>query len=203
MRRLSSVIAGLGLVVALSLPAVASSGSGPPPFPTCHPAITLPDGTVIPSTGPCTETDHFSDLTFLANPLACPPSSNFSGWQIAAFVGNGVQHITVNATGDFWLTTTFTGSGSFTPILVPDFSTRPPTITLDPTKPTLVGQLTMWFGLEGNAKNFVAHDTAHFIGDTQAPFAVQTVDMHFADHFSTTGSNPFVPHTVVMHISCV
>jgi hypothetical protein len=203
MRRLSSLIAGLGLFVALSLPAFASSGSGPAPVPTCHPTITLPDGTVIPSTGPCTETDHFSDLTFLANPLACPAGSPFSGWAIATFTGNGIQHVTVNAKGDSWFTTTFTGTGSFTPILMPDFSTTPPTITLDPTQPTLVGHLTMWFGFESNAKNFVAHDTAHFIGVTQAPFPVQKVDVHFADHFSSTGNNPFVPHTVVMHISCV
>lgn len=202
MKRVLSLAAGLGLLVALSLPVAADSGSGPPPMPTCHPAITLPDGTVIPSTGPCTETDHFSDLTFLANPLPCPSSSNFTGWAIARFSGNGIQHITVNSKDDFWITSTFTGRGSFFPILPPDFTTRPPKITLDPTRSTLTGQLTTWFGDESNAKNFVAHDTAHFIGETQAPFPVQRVDLHFDNHFSTTGANPFVPHTVVMHLSC-
>jgi hypothetical protein len=163
----------------------------------------LPNGTVIPSTGPCTETDHFSDLSFLASPLACPGGSIFNGWAIATFSGNGIQHITVNSKDDFWATSTVTGRGNFVPILPPDFTKMPPTITPDPSRPTVVGQLTAWFGFESNANNFVAHDTAHFIGDTQAPFPVQTVDVHFDDHASSTGANPFVPHTVVMHISCV
>jgi len=47
-----------------------------------------------------------------------------------------------------------------------------------------------------------SYDTAHFIGETQAPFHVQTVDVHFDNHLSTTGANPFVPNTVVMHLSC-
>jgi hypothetical protein len=202
MRKLLPVFAGLGLLIALALPASADSGSGPPPMPTCHPAITLPNGVVIPSTGPCTETDHYSDFSFLASPLPCPGGSNLNGWAIASFSGNGVQHVTVNSKDDFWITQTFTGRGSFAPILPPDFTAMPPKFTPDPTRATLVGQLTIWFGVESNANNFVVHDTAHFIGDTLAPFAVQTVDLHFADHLSTTAANPLVPHTVVMHISC-
>lgn len=204
MKRVLSLAAGLGLFVALSIPVAAGSGSGPPPLPTCHPAIVAPDGTVIlPSTGPCTETDHFSDLMFLANPLPCPSPSVFDGWAIANFTGNGIQHVTVNAKDDFWITSTFTGRGSFTPILpVTTTPPNPPNITLDPSRPTLTGQLTTWFGVESNAKNFVMHDTAHFIGETQPPFPVQTVDLHFNNHFSTTGANPFVPHTIVMHLSC-
>ena len=203
MKKLLPLVASLGLVVALSLPVMADSGSGPPPLPSCHPAITLPSGQVIPSTGPCTETDHFSDGSFIGTPLPCSGPAPFaSGWVSAVFFGNGVQHITVNAKDDFWFTTTFTGTGTFFPILPPDFTTNPPTITPDPTRPAAAGQLTEWFGLESNANNFVFHDTTHFIGQTVAPFPVQTVDMHFNNHVSSTGQNPFVPHTIVMHLSC-
>ena len=109
----------------------------------------------------------------------------------------------MNSKDDFWFTTTFTGTETFFPILPPDFTTNPPTITPDPGRPAAAGQLTEWFGVEGNAKNFVFHDTTHFIGQTLAPFPVQSVDLHFNDHVSSTPQNPFMPHTVVHHLSCV
>ena len=204
MKRFLPFVLALGILVALSLPAGADSGSGPPPFPTCHPAITLPSGQIIPSTGPCTETDHFSDGSFIGTPLACAGPGPFSsGWVSAVFFGNGVQHITVNAKGDFWLTMTFTGTGTFFPILPPDFTANPPTIIPDPTRAAAAGQLTEWFGFEQNANNRVIHDTTHFIGETLAPFPVQTVDMHFQNHVSWTPAKLIVPHTVVHHLSCV
>jgi hypothetical protein len=168
---------------------------------SCHPANFDYPGE--PSTGPCNETDHFSDGSFIGNPLNCPGPAPFaSGWVFGAFSGNGVQHMTVNANQDFWATFTFTGTGTFFPILPPDFSTNPPTITPDPSRPAAAGQITEWFGIEGNAKNFVFSDTTHFIGTTLAPFPVQTVDMHFNDHVSSTAQNPFVPHAVVHNLSC-
>jgi hypothetical protein len=187
MRKLIALAASLAVVVMLATPASANQ----PPVPTCFPGV-----------GPCTETDHFTELTFLAGPMNCPPSSPFSGWAIGAFTGNAVQHITVNGAQDFWVTSTIEGQITFSPILPPDFSTNPPTITPDPSRPTIAGQATAWFGFEGNLKNFVFHDTGHFHGSTLPPFPTQSVDLHFQDHVSSTGANPFVPHTVVMHLSC-
>lgn len=197
MKRLVPLVVAIGLLVALSLPAVADSGSGPPPLLSCHPAITLPTGQAIPSTGPCTETDHFSDGSFIGTPLACPGPAPFAGgWVFGSFSGNGVQHITVNSKDDFWFTMTFTGTGTFYPVM------PPPTFNPDPTRPAAAGKLTEWFGFEGNANNFVFHDTTHFIGETLAPFPVQSVDMHFNNHVSSVPANPFLPHTIVHHLTC-
>ena len=206
MKRLLPFVVALGLVAATSLPVAADSGSGPPPMPSCHPAMILPSGQVIPSTGPCTETDHFSDGSFIGNPLPCTSPAPFSsGWVFASFSGNGIQHITVNSKDDSWFTATFTGTGTFFPILPPFTTfppTGPPTIVPDPTRPAAAGKLTEWFAFESNANNFVFHDTTHFIGETLAPFPVQTVDMHFNNHVSSTGENPFLPHTIVHHLTC-
>ena len=201
MRKCVALFASLVAMGAFASPAAAASGTGPPPPLTCHPANF--DFPGEPSTGPCTETDHFSDGSFIGNPLPCSGPAPFAGgWVFGAFFGNGVQHVTVNSKDDAWLTLTFTGTGTFYAIKPPNFSTNPPTFVLDPSRASAAGKLTEWFGLELNANNFVFHDTTHFIGETLAPFPVQTVDMHFDNHVSSTGQNPFVPHTVVHHLTC-
>lgn len=185
MKKLLPLIVSLGLLVALALPASANQ----PPVPSC-----------FPGAGPCTETDHFTELTILASPLNCPPGSPFAGWDIGSFTGNGVQHITVNGAQDFWFTTTLEGQITFMPILNP-FATTPPSITPDPTRAGVSGQATAWFGVEANANNFVAHDTGHLIGSTLGP-SPMAVDVHFQDQVNSVPANPFVPHTIVSHVSC-
>lgn len=191
MRRILAFAAATVLFGGLALPVSAASGSGPPPNPTC-----------FPSQGPCTETDHFSELSILGSPLNCP--GYFSGWVAIDVVGNGVQHITVNNAQDFWFTTTFAGTATVTPVLVtitPNPPPQPPTITVmpDPSRPVLTGNLTTWFGFEGNKNNFVVHDTGN--AQLTAPDGT-TYDVHFNDQISSTGSNPFVPHRLVFHVTC-
>jgi hypothetical protein len=201
MRKCVALAATLVAMWAFASPAAAASGIGPPPPLTCHPAnFDFPGER---STGPCVETDHFSDGSFIGTPLPCSGPAPFAGgWVSGVFFGTGVQHVTVNSQDDAWLTFTFTGTGTFYPILPPDFSTNPPGITPDPTRPAAAGQLTEWFGLELNSNNFVFSDTTHFIGQTLAPFPVQSVDMHFDNHANSTGQNPFVPRNMVHHLSC-
>ena len=187
MRKLLALVASVAAFVAFTVPVSANQ----PPVPTCFPGV-----------GPCTETDHFTELTILANPLNCPAGTPFAGWDIGAFTGNGVQHFTVNGAQDFWTTNTIEGQVTFTPIQPPDFSTSPPTIVPDTTRAAVAGQVTAWFGFEGNAKNFVFHDTGHVHGSTLPPAAPQAVDVHFQDQVNSIPANPFAPHTVVMHISC-
>jgi hypothetical protein len=193
MRRIFAFAAAACLFGGLALPASAASGSGPPPIPTCN-----------PGGGPCQETDHFSQLQILGSPLNCP--GYFGGWALLDVTGNGIQHINVNKAQDFWLTTTFTGAATISPLLVvtkpnPD-PTQPPiivSIAPDPSRPVLTGRLTTWFGIEGNKQNFVMSDTGNV--QATAPDGT-TYTAHFNDHANTVPGNPFAPHTIVMHANC-
>jgi hypothetical protein len=170
----------------------ASAGStGPAPILTC-----------VPGAGPCQETDHFSQLQFLGGPLNC---GYFSGWSSVQVTGEGIQHINVNGAQDFWETSTFTGAAVISPILVqvtPNPPPAPPTITMlgpDPNRPVLTGHLQSWFGFQGNQNNFSESGTAN----VQATSADGTsYSLHLNDHLNSTGNNPFVPHTIVMDVSC-
>lgn len=189
MRRILAFAAAACLFGGFALPVSAASGTGPPPTPTC-------------TVGPCQETDHFGELPILASPLNCP--GYFSGWAFIDVVGNGIQHVNINKAQDFWFTTTFTGAATITPILVlvtPN-PTGPPTITVlgpDPSRPVLTGHLQIWFGFEGNRSNFSQSDTGNL--QATAPDGT-TYSVHFNDHINSVPANPFVPHTVVMHVSC-
>jgi hypothetical protein len=196
MRRIFAFVAAACLFGGLALPASAASGSGPPPIPTCN-----------PGGGPCQETDHFSQLQFIGAPLNCPASapSYFSGFVFIDGTGNGIQHINVNAAQDFWITTTFTGTVTIHPILVtviPNPPPQPPTIIVlgpDPSRAVLTGRLQMWFGISANNKNQVLSDT----GNLQATAPDGTMySAHFNDHLNSIPSNPFAPHTIVMHTTC-
>jgi hypothetical protein len=76
-------------------------------------------------------------------PIDVGPSGCFAGdlW----ISGNGVEHMTINNAGDFWITATLEGS-----------ATVPGT--------TFSGHATAWFGVENNARNFVNHFTANAVG---------------------------------------
>jgi hypothetical protein len=185
-------VAALACLFSLTAIPAAAGSTGPPPIPTC-----------FPGAGPCQETDHFSQLQFLGGPLNCP--GYFSGWSAVQATGEGIQHINVNGAQDFWETSTFTGAVVISPILVqvtPNPPPAPPTITVlgpDPNRPVLTGHLQSWFGFEGNRNNFSTSDTANFQGTSPdgTPYS-----FHFNNHLNSTGNNPFVPHTIVMDISC-
>jgi len=190
MRRVLAFAAAAVMFGGLAAPASAASAPGPAPMPTC-----------LPGAGPCTETDHFSQLTFLGWPLNC--QGYFGSWVLIDVTGIGVQHITVNKAQDFWFTTTFEGAVTAKGVLVtitPN-PTGPPTFTIspDPSRPPLTGHFQTWIGFEGNQKNFVAHDTGnlHLTAPDGTAYAV-----HFNDHASSTAANPFVPHTLVMNTHC-
>ena len=124
MKKLLALVASLAGVVALSLPASAS--------------------------GAFTSTTPLHNAT-LSNtiPVACtgPGTTMFTA------VVNGVQHLTVNGTGD-WFTTTAAGNGT---VVVSDVAASP-----------FTGHVELWFGMEDNLQNGVVHATFNFHG-TNAP----------------------------------
>jgi hypothetical protein len=201
MKRLLALPASLAILVFLAVPGSAGSGSGLPPTPTCHPAL----GPGFPSTGPCTETDHFSELAF---PVAPAPGC---GPQTPAFLtatGNGVQHVTVNNASDSWFTTTFTGDATISVLVV---SGTPPNLIFSGGAPLLSGHITAWFGGEFNMQNYVLHDTVTFQGTDLT--TGQSVHLHLVDHassippndFPTGDPNAFPPtnaHTFFMKVVC-
>lgn len=75
--------------------------------------------------------------------------------------------------------------------------------------PLATGHEMHWFGASLNANNFVEH-TGNVEASTLSTPS-QTIDLHFADHASSTGGNPFVfgvppfaepTHTVFMKARC-
>ena len=77
-----------------------------------------------------------------------PVTCSGPGLSLINATGNGVQHLTVNGTGD-WFTETFTGDG---------------TLTMVPPGTTYQGHVQTWFGTEDNNQNNVAHATLNFDG---------------------------------------
>jgi hypothetical protein len=84
--------------------------------------------------------------------------------------GNAIFHITVNAAGDTWITTT--EEAWFT--LIPDTGTV-----------TYSGHFATWFGLSLNRNNQVAHDTFN-IKATGSDGS--TLSLHMVDHLSISAS---------------
>jgi len=209
MRKLLALFAAACAFAFLSIPVAANSGSGFAPFPWCHPAIPANAFGIgqppidLASTGPCQETDHFGLSVFIPSPGGpCP--APFPGPVVVFGQGNGISHSNVNAADDWWATSTFEGSAD-----VYEFR------GFDNGRPILgahlaTGHQMQWFGNSLNAKNFVLHDTANIKITTLATPA-QTFDLHFADHASSTGGNPYVfglppfsepNHIVFMKASC-
>ncbi|HEX9095393.1 MAG TPA: hypothetical protein VF990_04745 [Candidatus Dormibacteraeota bacterium] len=192
MRRLFVLTICVALFTALALPASANSGTGPPPIPTCGPGL-----------GPCQETDHFGQLTFLGSPLpGC--TGIFTEWVFIQQTGNGVQHINVNSAQDFWVTTTMVGpmtlvvgtvllDSNGNPILDANGN---PIFTQDPSKPTFTGMLQQWFGASFNNKNFSNSGTINLqaTGSDGSHIAV-----HASTHINTTGMQPFIPNLNSAH----
>jgi hypothetical protein len=183
MRAFFVLIACASLLVVSALPADAASG--PPPPLSCHPGV-----------GPCQETDHFGELTFLGRPL--PGCAALSEWALVNTVGNGVQHATTNAAQDFWLTTTVEGAATIVQgTVVLDSNGNPIKFTPDPTQPTYSGHLQDWFGESINNKNMSISSTANFQGTSSTGVAFS---LHLNAHMNTTGSQPLLPNSSSLHL---
>ena len=108
--------------------------------------------------GAFTATTHIDTLRG-AIPVACAGT----GVSLINATGNGVQHLTVNGTGD-WFTTTFAGEG---------------TLTMVPPGTTYQGHVQTWFGSEDNNQNSVVHATLNFDG-TNVADPSQILHLHAA-----------------------
>jgi hypothetical protein len=125
--------------------------------------------------------------------------------------GNGVQHITVNAAQDFWVTTTLAGPASIQLIRVITFKTvlnppNPPMLVPDTWTNDglpITGQLQQWFGVQGNRNNFSQSFTTNFSGTN--PNTGQPVSFHLSAHANTTGPSgstpPFTFNPSSMHFN--
>jgi hypothetical protein len=188
MKSLLVLCACVALFAVSALPTAAASGTGPPPIPTCYPGV-----------GPCQETDHFGQLSFLGSPL---PGCTSLGWALISTTGNGVQHINVNAAQDFWFTTTMVGATTIIPGTVTlDANGNPTSFTPDPSQPIISGQLQQWFGAQSNQNNFAMSGTGNFHGTTSTGVSVS---LHFNTHVNSTGSSAGIPNLSSMHfdVSC-
>ena len=108
--------------------------------------------------GAFTTTTHVDTLRG-AIPVTCAGP----GLSLINATGNGVQHLTVNGTGD-WFTETFAGVG---------------TLTMLPPGATYQGHVQTWFGSEDNNQNSVVHATLNFDGANVADPS-QILHMHAA-----------------------
>lgn len=116
-----------------------------------------------------TQTFHNATDSFAApNPCTGAPG-------MVTITYNGVLHVTVNKSGDFWATGTQTGDF----VLTPD----------DPTQPTYSGHFTTWFGDSDNRRNGVEHSTfsVHGTGSDGS-----TLRFHDTMHLSVSASGAVV-----------
>jgi len=160
MKKLIVLTASLGLLAALLAPTPA-----------------------LASDGAFTQTIHVNSL-FL--PLTPPPAAP-AGCPVQLPVamisnsGNGVEHLTVNGTGD-WFTTTFEGDTTVFTLLGFDQMGNPIL-----GAPTFQGHLTTWFGAADNNQNTVFHTTLDFHG-TSLSNPAESVDLHGSFGVTTNAS---------------
>jgi hypothetical protein len=184
MRRLFVLAICTALFGALAIPVSANSGTGPPPIPSCYPGV-----------GPCQETDHFGQLTFLASPLpGC--GGVFDEWALIDQRGNGVQHINVNGAQDAWFTSTMEGPATLVVGTLTFDSNGNPSFTPDTTKPTFAGRLQQWFGGQLNKNNASMSLTVNL---QMTGSDGSSLTLHLNAHVNTTGSAPFTPNPNSMH----
>jgi hypothetical protein len=118
--------------------------------------------------GATTQTQNFHGA-FPPMPVTPLCGSAAPGGLLTA-TGNAVFHITVNAAGDTWITTTQEAWFN----LVPDTGTV-----------TYTGHLAIWFGVSVNNSNFVAHDifNIHAVGSDGS-----TISLNIVDHLNMSAS---------------
>jgi hypothetical protein len=184
MKSLLVFIACAALFVVAAPPAGAASGSGFAPQLSCYPGI-----------GPCQETDHFSLGAFVGSPL--PGCGTLAEDALISTTGNGVQHINVNASQDFWFTTTMVGATTIVQGTVAADGTFIPDYSL----PTFSGQLQQWFGESVNRQNVSVSSTGNFQGTSSTG---ASASLHFNTHLNTMGAKPPIPNMNSMHfdVSC-
>ncbi len=113
--------------------------------------------------GAYSTTTHVSSIT-AGIPVTCAGVG--TGFSLFNATGNGVTHLNVNGTGD-WFTTTFAGDGTLLQTAGPDAGVL------------YQGHIAEWFGAEDNLQNGVQHATFNFDGASVAD-ATQTLRMHAA-----------------------
>lgn len=114
------------------------------------------------------QTIRVSSLTAVI-PVTC--AGPFTGLTIVRATGNGVEHLNVNGTGD-WFTTTFEGQGTVVQTAGPRAGA------------VYQGHVVSWFGAEDNNQNGVHHATFNFDGSNVADPA-DTLGMHAAFDVTT------------------
>jgi hypothetical protein len=157
------------LLIALAPPAEAQSG------PSCQP----------PAPGQTTNCTFLESDVVLrpmtVTPIQCPDGSVVPGGTLEATIENGVFHITVDAAGDFWITTTI--EGTFTFIAAPSGT-------------VYNGNFMNWFGVEANNLNSVDLGNLTFVG-TSAPGS--TLSLHLVFHISVSATGQL---TMFMNAVC-
>ncbi len=128
--------------------------------------------------GAFTTTTHVDTLRG-GIPVTCAGT----GVSLINATGNGVQHQTVNGTGD-WFTETFAGEGA---------------LTMVPPGATYQGHVQTWFGIEDNNQNGVVHATLNFDGASVADPS-QLLHMHAA--FDVTVNANGVPTASHFTVDC-
>jgi hypothetical protein len=126
------------------------------------------NGQIISAVPNCTETMIVKNQTQSMPSLN--PCSGVPGTLTFDYT-NSIAHVTVNGAGDIWVTQTQTGSVSAVPI--------------DPTQPSYVGHITIWFGASLNQNNLVFHDT---LNATLTGTDGSTITLHLVDHVSISAS---------------
>jgi hypothetical protein len=97
--------------------------------------------------------------------------------------GNGISHQTTNGAGDFWSTSTFTGTATVTFYPNGTFDSMGNVIGVSGTPDMQVtGHLTEWFGTSANNQNAVFHGTVNFNGVTVFPNPGTPIRFHNVVH---------------------
>lgn len=105
---------------------------------------------------------------------AIPITCGGPGLTIVSGTGNGVQHLNVNGTGD-WFTETFEGQGTLVQTAGPEAGA------------VYQGHIQTWFGSEDNNQNNVQHATFNFDGANVSNPA-DTLGMHAAFDVTTNAN---------------
>ena len=104
---------------------------------------------------------------------------------LLAVAKNFVFHITTQADGNAWLTSTSNGEVTFTPT--------------EPGGVSYAGHFTQWFGESVNNKNQVGHNTGTFaLKGTDG----STLHVRMLGHFSTNAKGELKVETEVKDVRC-
>jgi len=144
---------------------------------------------VVPAgaAGAFTFTTHITEIHDVI-PATC--AGGFTGATLVNGTGNGVEHGTVNSTGD-WFTSTFEGQGTVQEV------TGPPSKPV--FGPVFQGHIQEWVGAEDNNQNNVFHATFNFKGNNvAAPF--QALSEHINVDFTVNANQ--VPTATHFDVRC-